>query len=578
MKAPYRYPMVCWYDPAVLARAAAYVGIANLFGRNSDTRLIEALATQPQHQFDYANAASESGEFWLDFVADLGDGWNSTYAIACAVAEPALTVASAGGASVATQGGAALIFGGDEVYPYPSKEAYAKRTEAPYAMAFAGAVRHPDVFAVPGNHDWYDSLVAFSRLFCRPDRAFAGCRTQQTRSYFALQLPGNWWLLAIDLQLDADLDEPQVRYFKDIATQIAPDAHVILCVPTPQWIYEKSYPGHTSYEDATLVYFEREVLKHQVAVYLTGDLHCYKRHERDDGVQKIVSGGGGAFLHPTHAPRTDSVRGGFHQRACYPDEATSARLTWRNFLFPLLNPRYMWIPAVLYCLSAWLASASLTAADTVSLSKALHAAIAGGIRNPFDGLWLLLYIGAFVLFTDTHVRWFRIAGGICHAIAHLFAAFGLGWLALRFTTRLLGFEFGDIPQMLLSGGLTFFGGGMVGSMVLGIYLFLSLALFGRHSEEAFSSLRIEDWKQFLRMRITPRGELSLFAICIDRVPRSWRFNQQAGRSRYQAHDSRATPPRLIEKLVLRPLGAGRYAVGGIDQQGRAYGSSGGTPS
>ena len=43
----------------------------------------------------------------------------------------------------------------------------------------------------------------------RPERGFAGCPTRQTRSYFALALPANWWLLAIDLQLGADLDEPQ---------------------------------------------------------------------------------------------------------------------------------------------------------------------------------------------------------------------------------------------------------------------------------------------------------------------------------------------------------------------------------
>ena len=253
--------MVCWYDPGVLARSAVLVTIANLFGRNSDTRLIEALASQPQKDFNYANAADASGEFWLDFVADLGDGWDSTFAVASAVAEPELKVAAADGEQFSTRGGQVLVFGGDEVYPYPSKDAYAKRTEAPYATAFSGAARNPDIFAVPGNHDWYDSLVAFSRVFCRPERGFAGCRTQQTRSYFALQLPGKWWLLAIDLQLGADLDEPQVRYFQDIAKRIEPDANVILCVPDPQWIYEKSYPDHESYEDATLVFFEQRILQ-----------------------------------------------------------------------------------------------------------------------------------------------------------------------------------------------------------------------------------------------------------------------------------------------------------------------------
>ena len=45
-------------------------------------RLIEALGSQPQESFDYSQSA---GEFWLDYVADVGDGWNPTYAVAEAI-------------------------------------------------------------------------------------------------------------------------------------------------------------------------------------------------------------------------------------------------------------------------------------------------------------------------------------------------------------------------------------------------------------------------------------------------------------------------------------------------------------
>ena len=41
---PRKRSMVGWYDPRVLAHTAYQVGIANIFGRHSDTRLIEALA------------------------------------------------------------------------------------------------------------------------------------------------------------------------------------------------------------------------------------------------------------------------------------------------------------------------------------------------------------------------------------------------------------------------------------------------------------------------------------------------------------------------------------------------------
>jgi len=269
------------------------------------------------------------------------------------------------------------------------------------------------------------------------------------------------------------------------------------------------------------------------------------------GVQKIVSGGGGAFLHPTHAPDTTSLRGGFEEKACYPDKATSRKLTWLNLLFPFLNPKYMGIPATLYALSAWFASASLTAASVESLPIALQAAITAAVRDPFNGLWLILFVSAFVFFTDTHVRWYRVLGGISHALSHLLAAFGLGWLSIIVTTQWLGLPFGGVLQMLASAVITFVGGGVAGSLVLGGYLFLSLRVFGRHSNEAFSSLRIQDYKQWLRMRIDPDGSLTIFSIAIDRVPRRWRDELKGAAGRIVADDPEATKPRLIDRVTIR---------------------------
>jgi hypothetical protein len=543
-----RHAMVGWYDPRVLARAAYLVAISNIFGRNSDTRLIEALANQPQNEFDYSAA---TGDFWFDYAADTGDGFNSTFAIADAIAQPSLELRGADGARIDTQAGKLLVFGGDEVYPYPTRSEYETRTETPYRLAFTGRAR-PDVFAIPGNHDWYDSLVAFSRTFCRPERGFAGCPSRQTRSYFALKLPGDWWLLAIDLQLGAELDEPQVQYFQKIAARMDDAARLILCVPEPRWILEDAYPKHPSYEElASTRFLEEQVFKRKARVFLTGDLHFYKRHENPEGVQKITSGGAGAFLHPTHAPQTHQLRNGFVQRAVYPDESTSRRLSWRNFLFPVINPKAGWLYAFLYAMSAWLASASLQAADIIDLPTALAATMNASIRDPLNGMWLVAIVGGFIFFTDTHVRSWRIAGGACHALLHLAAAFAVGWLALRLTTGALGLHYGSALQLLISGAITFSLGGPVGAFILGLYLFVSIRLFGRHSTEAFSSLRIEDFKQWLRLRIDTAGNLTIHAIAIDRVPRKWRATLREGAETLVADDARATAPRLIDVVEVR---------------------------
>jgi hypothetical protein len=324
-------------------------------------------------------------------------------------------------------------------------------------------------------------------------------------------------------------------------------------VPEPRWILEDAYPSHSSYEELSSTRFlEEQVFRRKARVFLTGDLHFYKRHENAEGIQKVTSGGGGAFLHPTHAPATKSLRNGFVERAAYPDAHTSARLAWRNFLFPFLNPKSGWLYAFLYAMSAWLASASLEASDIIDLPTALGAAMNAAIRDPLNGMWLVTIVGAFIFFTDTHIRSWRILGGACHALLHLAAAFMVGWSALLLTVHGFDLAYGSVAQLLISGLVTFILGGPAGAFILGVYLFVSIRVFGRHGNEAFASLRIQDFKQWLRLRIDAAGNLTVFAIAIDRVPRRWRQASRGGEDSIEADDARATAPRLIDKFEVRP--------------------------
>ncbi len=511
--------MTGWYDPGVMARSAIMLATANIFGRHSDTRLIEALGNQPQASFDYS---AGDGAFSFDFVADLGDGWDATYAIADAVAAAELTVENETGSEFVSTPGELLVFGGDLVYPYPSRERYALHTEAPYAHAFASHQRRPDVFAIPGNHDWFDSLVAFSRCLCRPERGFAGCRTRQTRSYFALKLPRGWWLLGVDLQLGADLDEPQVRYFQGIAREMQSDDRYILCVPEPQWVYERIYADHAAYQTHNIEQVEQQIIGRPASLYLTGDLHYYRRHSSPDGRHKVIAGGGGAFLHPTHQPDVRELDDDFVEQTCYPDLKTSRRLGWRNLLFPIINPRAAWLTSTGYTLTAWLASSRLDSADLESPAIALQSALRAGLREPVYGMWLIVFVAGLMFFTDTHSRVYRVIGGGLHAIAHLLAAFLLAWLSLRVTVGAIGLPFGSSLQLIVAGFGVFVGAALVGPWLIGFYLFVSLHLFGRHSNEAFSALRIADYKHWLRLVIDAAGDLSVMAIAIDRVGRSGR--------------------------------------------------------
>jgi membrane-bound ClpP family serine protease len=146
------------------------------------------------------------------------------------------------------------------------------------------------------------------------------------------------------------------------------------------------------------------------------------------------------------------------------------------------------------------------------------------------------------------VRTWRILGGLFHAGMHLAAAFMVGWVALLLTVRGFGLSYGSTVQLMVSGLVTIILGAVAGSFILGLYLFVSIRLFGRHSNEAFSSLRIQDYKQWLRLRIDSSGKLTIYAIAIDHVARRWRAGERGGEPTFTAHDARATAPRLIDRV------------------------------
>ena len=86
---------------------------------------------------------------------------------------------------------------------------------------------------------------------------------------------------------------------------------------------------------------------------------------------------------------------------------------------------------------------------------------------------------------------------------------------------------------------------------MGLYLLVSLNLFKRHSNEAFSSLRIEDWKHFLRLRIDAEGHLTIIPIGLRSVPRQW-VSRQAGGSGPELvpAEGYALQPILLEEPIV----------------------------
>lgn len=504
-------------------------------------------------------------EIWIDYVADIGDGWNPAYAVARTVCQFELPLRlwkrrrEREDVEYRTQRHDVLVFGGDVVYPFPSRREYALRAELPYAAALRrvpigpdGKARRPHIFALPGNHDWYDNLTAFTQLFMQ-QAPFGNWRTRQSRSYFALKLPHGWWLLGTDVSLAADIDAQQLEFFHAVRKQFGPDDRVIACLSEPQWVVAAQYGEvDDAATETNMKRLEGLLGEGRVRAFVAGDWHHYRRHEKN-GVHKITAGGGGAFLHPTHEDieKVRTLKDGSRlvEDAIFPPLDVSRKLAWRNLGFAWLNPGFGPLPALLYVLTAWIVGADLDTCTTVSQAVL---SVIGAIRHsPGSALWLFVLFTGFVLFTDTHYRTYRVVGGLLHAASHMGLMFVLAWWASRWALHLTDQQPTDtLIGQLLRAALLAAGGWVAGSTLMGLYLLISINVFGRHSTEAFSSLRNQDWKNFLRLHIAKDGSLTIYPIGLERVPRRWKKNPDPEAvSAYDPTNKNDLVPVLIEKPI-----------------------------
>jgi len=531
---------VSWLAPKGLVQTAIKAMQAALFGAYADRR--ETIAALSPHETDsdtkpisYANER----ELWFDYIADTGDGWDATYAIACLVGEDTLDVA---GADRRLKRGAFTILGGDEVYPTATREDYQERLIDPFWCAHATDDEPPKVYALPGNHDWYDGLTSFMRLFLQLDRKIGPWQAHQRRTYFAIELPHNWWIWGVDVQLESDIDAPQVEYFKHYADKLTRSDRVILCTPEPSWVEgaDDKYRKLKNIKIKThenLVFLEDLIHKAgaKIPLRIAGDLHHYARYEgRDRKDQLITCGGGGAFLHSTH-PLPDSVNlistfgQWFDKKVVSPSAAWCKQQRKKVFLRIWDNHGFAVAVAAIYAFYAWVLEAASEGlvdypAPHLSLfdyfAQKSDCPIVPWSRVTSHSLFALLLTLAIVIGPAVYgIKMKRFAtsstwpviGGLLHGAAHLFTAIYLMWLFSSWGSY--HFLFGLVPIFFL--GLFF------GTFYMALYLYLANLLYDGHDEEVFSCQAITGYKCFARFHLTRKG-LTLYPIGLATVPKAWR--------------------------------------------------------
>jgi hypothetical protein len=539
--------MVRWLDPHQLLDTSARVLASGLLTSYSDSREMQAFASGCA--FDRSGGA----EMWIDYVSDLGDGWNPTYTVAYLLSQEKLDL-DHGDEVHPTERGQILVMGGDQVYPVPSRTQYENRLIGPYRAALPGAPDDdgPELFAIPGSHDWYDGLLNFVNVFCR-QRSIGGWKTSQNRSYFALRLPHQWSLWGVDLQFGDYLDEAQVAYFAEAARAFEPGERIIICLAKEVESGRKSAEVSS---DRNLGHLEREVVRPagaRIALYLKSGRHHYCRYEStEEGKQFITAGGGGAFLHPTHdlpevaEPPSDEPSGPFRLAALYPSRAASRRLRKRVWLLPAYNVPLAAALGVIQVLLVFM------------LNLHLHGRhVSVGFDDLRQALWesptAFLLISLIILTFGGMIRLAHDAKGFVRlliGLGHSLLQFGGLGLAIVVASRISSPLGDSAPSLAVFLVLVFLLGGVGGALGVSGYLWATNCL-GFHGNEAFAALHHTDQKNFLRLHIGADGSLTLYPVGIERVTRRWRFDPGAPPSSpWLVPATEAPGPHLIEPPVV----------------------------
>lgn len=258
-----------------------------------------------------------------------------------------------------------LVVSSDVIYPTGAMSDY----EAKFYLPFKGFTK--PVYAIPGNHDWYDALEGFAANFLEADAARAAIRARvvtdgrlttttdarieamvgeaarlrrefgvstgwQRGPFFELHAP-RFSLIAVDTGVLRDVDTGQWEWLK-AALERAKGTFTMVILGHPLYAggrYQgggdehragewETQPGATDVTGLALgtavepfAAVHRLLREHQVEVVMAGDTH-YFEHYRETyqaggatrAMDHFVNGGGGAYMSigtPLDWPRTPAV-------------------------------------------------------------------------------------------------------------------------------------------------------------------------------------------------------------------------------------------------------------------------------
>jgi Calcineurin-like phosphoesterase len=343
-----------WINPAPLWRSRNDT-LARLFGDPTDDMRRAWVDPLPGRQDDFTiRDYADRSEISVAVLGDTGEGDGSQYAVV-----PGLLREDR-----ATD---FMFIVSDVIYPAGGIDDYEDKFYRPY-QDYPGPV-----YAIPGNHDWYDSLTGFMFNFCgvlRPPPRVTGPgpawkrllrqllwrhapnghenviermqqfrpspqqRRRQPGPYLAIDA-GPVLLVGIDTGIIGDIDREQGEWLRRIS-RMSPKPKILL-TGKPLYVNGEHHPGPVE-GGGTVDEIVRNPAHNYIAA-IGGDIHNYQRYPvaLEDGrtLLYLVSGGGGAFMHATHKiPNIDDS--GLHgvteaEFRCYPLRGDSLSIFSRNY-------------------------------------------------------------------------------------------------------------------------------------------------------------------------------------------------------------------------------------------------------
>jgi hypothetical protein len=481
-------------------------------------------------------------EVWIDFVADTGDDHDVSVAVGRMIFSEYRLAADA---SRVLPHGDILLFGGDTAYPAATADELERRLVRPWnrVLRARGDDGHRRVLlGIPGNHDWYDGLDGFARLFRRSiledlvepttvdddppaetterlatrvegaiqrhlhvDEVGESLRLAKEtveaiaallggskirrptrlalRGYAPVQEASYWALpLAPGLDLwgvDRQLRDADFRQRVFFARRRAETpAHKVLFVAPDPAL---AY-GEPNEPGARLLDATGFTLRSDRLLYLTGDAHHYERQHVGASLH-VIAGGGGAFLHGT---RIAPAAGSRPPQLVYPDKKTSRRIALAMPL-KLAAGTAGFLPHMTF--------AALAALEIVALR-----------RGPLPCAFVTAALTLFAIFAlSLAVRARRERPAMTWTVATVVGLMlGLGPLGLRAVLPRVLLVFGDLIPVAV-------GHAFLGSFVLGLFL-LVLALTGLEHHQGFSVLGHPGFRHFVRLCVHPSGTVEGFVI------------------------------------------------------------------